>query len=227
VIAVSSRARVAVPESGHHELREPRELVVVAGLADGEHQRHRLRQETARDERERLRGHAIEPLRIVDETDHRSLLGCVGEQAEHRQSDQEPVRCVAVGHAERRPQRVALQARQSLQPVEQWGAELMQTGERQLHLGLHAGHAGDTTSGRAVTQVVQERGLAHARLAAQDQDPALPGAHVFQEPVEHLALSVPAAQPRARSGLGHGRPRVEPAPRRLQARAVSGARGPA
>ena len=123
-----------------------------------------------------------------------------------------------MGQAERGLQRVALHDRQSLQPVEHRGAELMEAGEGQLHLGLHAGQPGEATSGRAAPQVVQKSGLADARFAAQDQHATLSRAHVLQQPVEHLALLVPTTQRRPRRGLGHRPPRVELARGRLQVR---------
>jgi hypothetical protein len=39
--------------------------------------------------------------------------------------------------------------------------------------------------------MVQERRLAHARLAAHHQRPALTRAHSFDEAVEHVALAAP------------------------------------
>jgi hypothetical protein len=44
-------------------------------------------------------------------------------------------------------------------------------------------------------QVIQQRGLAGSRLAAQDQDPALACPHVGDQPVKHLALAAAAMQP--------------------------------
>ena len=49
----------------------------------------------AGDEREHLRGDAIEPLRILDEADQRLLLGSLGQQAQHRQSHEETIRRAA------------------------------------------------------------------------------------------------------------------------------------
>ena len=94
-----------------HELRQPLELVLVAGFAQPEHQSHALRQEPPRHERERLRGHPVEPLRVVDDAYERLLLGRVGQQAQDRQSHEEAIRRRSGAEAERRAQRVALRAR--------------------------------------------------------------------------------------------------------------------
>ena len=48
--------------------------------------------------------------------------------------------------AERRAQRVALRARQTLEPAEHRRAQRVQAGERELHLGLDAGRPGDPAS---------------------------------------------------------------------------------
>jgi len=50
-----------------HELRQPLQRGRILGLAQPEHQSHALRQEPARHERERLPGHQIKPLRVIDD----------------------------------------------------------------------------------------------------------------------------------------------------------------
>jgi hypothetical protein len=52
----------------------------------------------------------------------------------------------------------------------------MEPGVRQLHLGLDAGDLRDPEAGRLARAVVQERRLAHAGLAADDQHRALTAA---------------------------------------------------
>ena len=182
----------------HDELREAREVPVVARLANREHDRDRLGQQPPRDERERLRGHAIEPLRVVDEAHQRPVLGCVRQQAEDSQPDQESIGRLALDQPERGPQRVGLRARESLQPVEQRGAELVQAGERELHLGLDADGPSDLAVRSRVQQIRQQRGLADARLASHDEDAALPGTDALQEPIQHLTLAAPPTQLRPR-----------------------------
>ena len=73
---------------------------------------HRLGQQPARDERERQRRGPIEPLRVVDDAQQRTLLGHLGQQAEHGQADQEAIRARPGAQAEHGPQRVALRRRQ-------------------------------------------------------------------------------------------------------------------
>ena len=55
-----------------------------------------------------------------------------------RQPDQEPVHRWPGGDTERGPQRIALRHRNPLEMIQHRRAQLMQPGERQLHLRLHA-----------------------------------------------------------------------------------------
>ena len=182
------RPGVGVGQPSHMELRQAGERVVARRLADGEHHRHALGQQTPGDEREHQRRRPIEPLRIVDHAHERARLGGLGEQAQDRQRDQEAVRRRAVLEAERHLQRGPLRRRQRLQTVGQRRAQVMQTGERELHLRLHAGRPCDATSGGLPGDVFQQRRLADPRLAAQHQRRALADSDALQQPVERLAF---------------------------------------
>ena len=127
-------AGVAVRESFDDQLRQAPERVRVAGLTDGEHHRDPLREQAPRHERQRLRGPAIEPLRVVDQAHQRTLLGRLGQEAQHRQGDEEVVRGGALLQPEGDPQRILLRAGQPVEPVEHGRAQLMQARERELHL---------------------------------------------------------------------------------------------
>ena len=186
------RARVVVAEPVDEELRQAGELVRVAWLADGEHHGDPLGQQSPRDERQCLPGGSVEPLRIVDHARERTLLGRVGQQAQDRERDQEAIRRPALLEPERLPQRRALRARKVAQPVEHRAAELMQARERQLHLGLHAGGANDAPARCLLHDVLQQRGLADPRLAAQDQHFALTRPHALQQ---HRGSPLPPRRP--------------------------------
>jgi hypothetical protein len=58
-------------------------------------------------------------------------------------------------------------------------------------------------------QAIQQRGLAGARLAAQDQHPALTGPRLSQQLVQRRQLGPPAAQSEPGMTVGH-----RPPPRR-------------
>ena len=115
---------------------------------------------------------AVEPLRVVHDRDERPLLRHVGQQAQDRQADEEAIRGVAAAQAERGAERVALRSRQALQAIHERRAELLQPGERELHLGLDARRAGDGAPRRAPHQVSEQRALADPGLAAQHERPA-------------------------------------------------------
>jgi hypothetical protein len=115
----------------------------------------------------------IQPLRVVDQADQRLLPGHLRQQAEHGQPDHEPIRRRPGGQAERGPQRVALRTWQLPGAVQQRRAQLMQAREGQLHLRLHTRRSRHPAPSRAPGHVVQQHGLAHARVAAHHQGPAL------------------------------------------------------
>ena len=152
-------------------------MPLAARLAHGEDQPDRLRPETARDEGQRLRRGRVEPLRVVHDADQRPLLRDVGQQAQDRQADEEPIRRVAVAQTERGAERVALRAGKALEAIQERRAQLLQPRERELHLRLDPGRPGDAAPGRVLHQILQQRALADPGLAAQHQRPARTRAH--------------------------------------------------
>ena len=116
------------------QLRQTGEHICGVGLADGEHHRDPLREQAPCHEHQRLRGPAIEPLRIVDQAHQRTRLGCLGQEAQHRQGDEEVIRGGTLLQPEGDPQRILLRAGQPVEPVEHGRAQLMQARERELHL---------------------------------------------------------------------------------------------
>ena len=195
-------ARVLLGEPSERQLRQADQLALVRRLAHGEDDRHRLGQQPSRDEAQDLAGSGVEPLGVVDEAQQRALRGDLGQQAERGQGDQEAVGRGAGRQAQRDAQRGLLGLRERAEPTEHRRAELMQSRERQLHLGLDPGDPGDAEARRLPSAMVQQRRLADARLAADDQHCALPAADVLQQPVERLALAGSPQQHR-RTGRGH------------------------
>ncbi len=70
----------------------------------------------------------------------------------------------------------------------------MQPGERQLHLRLDARGPHHLAARRIPGQVVQQRRLAHTRLAGYHQRPALTRPDSINQAVQHLAFEAPAPQ---------------------------------
>jgi hypothetical protein len=181
-----SSARVAVAQTPDRELGQGPERL--ARVADPEHQPHGLGQQATGDEHERQRRSPIQPLRVVDDAQQRTLPGHLRQQAQHGEADEEPIRSVAGAQPEHDLQRVALRAWQKLEPVEQRPAQLMQAGVCQLHLRLHPDRPDDGRILRLPRDVFQERRLPDPGLSPHDQRPALPSADIPDEPGEHLAL---------------------------------------
>ena len=140
-------------------------------------------------------------------TMHRS--GCSSAASASRLRTANPTRKRSGGgpslQAERRAHRIALRARQALEPAEHRRAQRVEAGERELHLGLDARGPGDPAPLRGTRQVPEQRGLADPGLAAEDQHPTLARAHSGHESFEHVALAYTVDQPRWVS-VEHSRP---------------------
>lgn len=149
--------------------------------------------EPPRDEREGSGGSLIEPLSIVDDADQRLLLGNFSQQPEDCQPHLEPIRWWAGAKTERDLHGLALRTREALERVEHRPEQLLQAGERKLHVGLHAGHPRHHASRRLLDQLLEQGGLSDTCLAAHDQGPAASGPNAGQEPAESLSLTAPPA----------------------------------
>ncbi len=117
---------------------------------------------------------------VLHETKQRALLGRGRQQAKHGQTDQEPVRHVTRCESQGDVQRVVLGRRERVEPVEHRRAELMDPGERELHLRLHARDLRHTESRGLSSEMPEQRRLSDACLAAHDEHGALTFAHVCQ-----------------------------------------------
>jgi hypothetical protein len=189
---LQQRPRITTPQRPDVQLREARERL--AQLAGREHQRDPLRQQAASHEPKRTRRRPIEPLRVIDNTKERPLLGGLRQQAEDRQSDQERIGGRPGTASERDGKRLALRIREALGELQDRRAQLLQRRERELHLPLDPSGAGGPKLPPRLDRVLQQGGLADARLSVHHQDPAVPAAGGLQQPFEHLALTLPAEQ---------------------------------
>jgi hypothetical protein len=97
--------------------------------------------------------------------------------------------------AECGPQRLTLRHRNPVEVIQHRGAQLMQSGKGQLQLRLNAGGPRYPASARPFGQIIQQHRLAHARIAAHHQHPALTRPDRVNQPVEHAAFAVPVGQP--------------------------------
>ena len=192
---IQQRTRIDNAQTPDHELRQPRQLGLVAWLTHREHHRDPLRQQPTRDKGQRLRGDPIQPLSVVHRADQRLLLRHLGQQAQHSQPDQETVRRVSIAQTEGGGQRSTLRTGKTIETFDHRHAQLVQPGERHLHLGLNASGPRDLTSRRSPHQVLHQRGLADPRLAAQHQYLTLTRLGARHQPIQRFALAAPAKQP--------------------------------
>ena len=147
------RIRIIQPADG--ELLEPLELPFAARLAHREDQSDRLRTETARHERHRLRRGRVKPLRVVHDADHRSLLRRVRQQTQDSEADKEPIRSITVTQTERRAKRIALRAGKPVDAIQEGRGQLVQPRERELHLRLDSDRPRDAASRGPLHQILQ------------------------------------------------------------------------
>ena len=196
-------ASVLRAEPSQRQLGQAFQRGCAGGLAHPEHQCHRFREQPSRHEAEDLARGAVQPLRVIHHAQQRALLCHGSQEAEYGQRDQEVVPRLAGLQTQRDAQSVALRLWKRVEPNQHRSAELMHRRERQVHLGLDAGDPRRPERRRLARAVIQERGLADPRLAADHQDRALAAADVVQHPIEHLALGGTAQQYRRTAG-GHG-----------------------
>jgi hypothetical protein len=189
---VQQRPRIGLPQPFDHQLRQS--CQVIARNAGREDQANRLRRQTPCDKRQDLRGGAIEPLLVIHQADQRALPGHLRQQAQHRQPDEKGVRRWPGTEAERSPQRIAQRTRETIEAIQHRRTQLMQPGERELHLRMDARSTHHPAALRLPGRVVQQRRLAHARLAGHHQHPALTRANGIDQPVKDIAFTAPACQ---------------------------------
>ena len=181
-VVQQQRARIAVAEPADRQLGEPGEDVVADARPRGAHERDPLGEQAAGDEAEDLRRGVVEPLRVVDDADERLLLGDLGEQRQRREPDQEAVGRGPGAQPEHRRERVALRDGQPVEVIQHRRAELVQAAVGELHLRLDADGLRDVPAVDPIGHVAEQRALADARLAAQDDDPAPTGERVGSRP---------------------------------------------
>jgi CheY-like chemotaxis protein len=138
-------------------------------LSNGDEERHRLLAQSPSDERQSLRGGAIEPVAVIDNTKERTLLRDIRQQAESREADEKALGYASACEAECGRERVALRSREAFEPIEYRHAKLMERRIWQLHLGLDAGRSNDPKVGRLVDRVLEQGALSDSGIPVQDK----------------------------------------------------------
>jgi hypothetical protein len=186
-VVVAERLQGELGDAGRREGPE-------VPLAHGHDHGDRLSLESARGEHERLGRGTIQPLRVVDAAEQRTLLAGLGEQAEQAERDEEAVLDALGGQAEGTLHRGRLRRGQAVDQIETRADELVHARERQLVLGLDADAAQHAHVGRLALGVLEQRGLADARLPAQDHDRTAFVARALKQRVQFALLSLSAHQ---------------------------------
>jgi hypothetical protein len=191
------------------------DLERTAGLAYAEQHRDALVRNPPGGERQGPRRRPVQPLRVVDDAQHRRVLRGVGQQRQGGQTDQEGVRRRSNLLPEAHLQRLPLRAGQAVEPVEQRCTQLVHPREGQLHLELGAGGAQQPHIAGARHGIVDQCGLADAGLAAHHDRTATPGSRGIQQLGQCAALSraseqhaislAPTGEPRPVGTRGSGR----------------------
>ncbi len=203
---LQERPSVAVAKRSDVKLRQPRQGRT--DLARGEDDCDPLGHESSGHECECLRGRAIEPLGVIDEPEHRLLLGRLSQESEDRESDEIGVRRIAGAESEGDGKRLSLRVRQALHELEARRGELLKRRIGKVHLALDADCPGDAKRARHLDGVSQQGGLADAGLAVNDQHTAVPRARGLKQPVNGLALRAAPDKllgRRCRGGIRPGR----------------------
>ena len=114
---------------------------------------------------------------VIDDDQERAPGRRVGEDRQGREADQEGSGGGGVGDPERGIERVHLRAWQRLDVVEERKEQLVESGESQLHLRFDSDQSNDLEVGGPGNHVVDQRGLAHAGFAPQDERGTEPAAN--------------------------------------------------
>ncbi|CNF68500.1 Uncharacterised protein [Mycobacterium tuberculosis] len=173
----------------------------LADRAHDEHDGDPLGVEAPGGERDGARRRLVEPLRVVDDAEQRTVLRGLGEQAQHREPDEQRAGRGGLAQAECRLDRLALRCGQPLGGAHHRAAQLLQSGVGELHLRLGRDDALDPDAGRGIRdRPVQERGLADPGLAADDERAAEARAGALHQRVQFRQLAMPSPQ---RHGFRH------------------------
>src|SRR5882672_311935 len=160
--------------------------------ARGEQQSNLLGNKAPSNECESRGRSLIEPLRVVDDAEERSVFGGLGQQTQDSEADKEWARSVPWRESERDAKRVPLRRRKAHPEREDGCAELLKRRERELDLPFDAHRFGNSEAVPLLNDVIQQRRFADPRLAMNDHDRGTPGARRLEEFLEELALTATA-----------------------------------
>jgi hypothetical protein len=94
---VEQPASVRLAQAGNDELGQASELLPIGWLPYRHDEHNSLGQQPTRNEGDRLCRNAVEPLRVIDQADERSLLGAIGQQIQDREPNQKAIGRFPIG----------------------------------------------------------------------------------------------------------------------------------
>jgi len=185
-----------------------------AGLAEpggGQHE-HRVGEQPAAGERQRLGRRPIEQVGVVDEQPEGGVLAPPDQQAEHRGPDREPVRDRTGPQGERDTECLGLRRRQPVEVGRGGSEQLRQPAEGHVLLGLRAGRPQQPGPAGDRRRVFQQRRLADPGLAGEHEHAAAAEPGTRDDRVDGLPLGVPPDEHRASVDQGGTRMRSNELP---------------
>jgi hypothetical protein len=184
--------RVVLAQTGQAQVGQPGECEDGRfGVAQSDQQHDAFGAESPSGEPQRFDRGAVHPLHVVDDRQHRGVLGRHGEQAERRGRHREPVSRHWRADRQRASEGGRLGAWQAVEMVEQRPEQIGQAGERQLGLGLDPLGPEQPHAGGPLHGVAEQRGLADAGLPANHQRAALAVPCRLKEVVDPGAFPTP------------------------------------
>jgi predicted ester cyclase len=166
----------------------------LADLPRREQERDPLDREPASRESEGLGRRAIEPMGVVDHAQETAFAGGLRQQAENRERHEKRVRRRSRAQPERDVERVALRTRQAVTERKDRRTQLLNRRERELHLALDSGAPDDSHGRRLVDRVVEQRRLADAGLAMDDEGATVSVTGRRHQPIEGRSFAFPTQQ---------------------------------
>jgi hypothetical protein len=163
--------------------------VLVGRLPDREHEHDGLSEQTSTGDSQDLARCGVEPLGVVDQADQGLRGGDLGQQAQHGQAEQKPIRDFPHCETEGQTQGLLLRLRERLVLPQHRRAQLMQGRERQLQLGLDTGDLSDLAARCLAGAVLQQGSLSDPRFSTEDQHRALALVDGLERAVDLVALA--------------------------------------
>ena len=164
-------------ESGQ---RHPGESGGGEALPGGDDQRDALGVESPRREQQGFGRGPVQPLRVIDQAHDGPAVGELGQQGQDAESDEHAIAGLGRGEPEGTAHRARLRGGQCVGPVECGAQQQMQARERQVRLGFDPGAADDPQPIGRRCRILQQCGLADARLTGEEQTSAATGPAIHQ-----------------------------------------------